>query len=201
MLQALRHLWKLGKTGLAAGLARINDMIGDRNIKTVVLFYLAFANVFINLYSAITQGSGNKFLLALESIGVTLGGSWTQLYVGLNTIVTPEVGIIKWLTGLLTILLGASTIYYWYRGNYLFIDWISANDARLTDHIYITLVMVLAVVAFADSTYFFEVANLTGEIGVEVANSAQDVAPGEAVNTTAEAAEAAKESSIFDFFS
>ena len=197
MLQAVRHLWKVAKTGLAAGLARINDMIGDRDVKTVILFYLAFANVFLNLYAALTQGSGNKAILALESLGVTLGASWNQMYVGLNTLVTPEVGIITWITGLFTFLLGSSTVYYWYRGNWYFIDSLSANDTRISDHIYITLVMVLAVIAFGDTTHFFEVANLAGEIGSNAASSAQAVAPGETVNQTASAV---KDTGLARFF-
>lgn len=171
------------RTGLAAALARVKGMVQDRDVKTFVLSTLAFSNVITTLVASITQTDGSKALAALEALGVTLGASLNQVVVGLRTLTTPGAGIIGFVTAIATVLFGLSTVYYWYRGNWWFIDTFSATGLRITDHIYISLVLLLAIIAYGDQVQFFQLVDLSADAGQQVVNATEAASPGERIDT------------------
>jgi hypothetical protein len=186
ILSVLGALSSAARTGLATALARTKGMLQDRDVKTFVLFTLAFSNFITQVVAAVTQTDQNKALASLEALGITLGNSLSQIIVGLRTVTTDGTGIISFITAIATILFGLSTIYYWYRGNWWFIDTIAETNIRLTDHIYITLVLVLAILAYGGEVQFFELVDLTKTAGEQVANTTDT---SNAVETVKEAEE------------
>lgn len=180
----------LGKVwGLITGVgsrawARITVMLGDRDLWLVAIFFLTFSNFLTNLVASITQASGNKVILAFQSLGITLGGSVGQMVNGLRIMtgqVPGEIGLLTWLSGLLTFLLGTSTIYWWYRGNSWFVDFMESTDPTIVHRSYMTAILLLSVMAFHDASQFYELFNLTETLGHQV-QQAGGVIPTDVVN-------------------
>jgi len=185
-LKALYQLWKYGKTVSKGALARFTSMAADHNLRLAAITVFTFLNFFSNFWAALTQLEGNKLFLAVESLGVTLGASITQITNGLTILVTPEVGIIKWVMGLVTILLGTSTIYIWFKGNGLFVRFVESTNPTLVHRVYMVAILFLAVIAYHDSTAFYELYNLTTELGMNAsAQAANAEAATEAAAQTA----------------
>lgn len=179
MWQALTHLFNLLSKGYAVAAARIKMMVGDAKVVTLALFAFTFTNVLMNLYAALRFRQGHFFIEALNGLGTTLGGSLGQVIVGLEVFASGNLLSIAGIKGTITFLLGASTIYIYYKVNYELISWASETQIRLTDHLYITLVLVFAIVAYHDASQFYEAINLSREIGDSVIGFAPtDAAPG-----------------------
>lgn len=180
------------KAGGAAA-SRIGTMFGDRNIWIFSIFVLTFFNFFTNLVASVMYTDGSKIIAAFQSLGATLGGSLGQVIYGLQ-IVTGQVpvGVLDWVKGLLAIALGASTIYWWFRGNSWIVQFVESTDPTIVHRGYMLIIWFLVVIAFHDQSQFYELFNLTQEIGGQIAaNPPGNVSTGainETVNQTAQAA-------------
>lgn len=187
MLAAASHLWGVISKAAAVAIGRVKMMLGDAKLVTLALFTFTFTNLMMNLYAAIRFRQGHFLLKALEGLGTTLGGSLGQIIVGLEVFASGQVFSISGIKGIVALLLGFSTIYIYFKVNYELINWASETQIRLTDHLYITLVLVFAVAAYHDASQFYEAINLTMEVGDTVIGFAPDTTGGlnETMNQTA----------------
>lgn len=164
MWQALKHLLNVGKTAGGVAWARITTMLRNDKVIVGAIFIMTFFNLITNLYAAIRLRSGHFALRAIEGLGTTLGGSLSQIIVGLEVVASGNLLSFAGIKSLIVLLMGISTIYIWYVGNYKLIDWLSETQIRLTDHLYITVIMILSVVAYHDASQFYEAFNLSQNI-------------------------------------
>lgn len=173
VLKALYELWKYGKTISKGAVARVASFLADHNLRLFAVFFFTFINFFSNFWAAVTKLEGNKIFLAVESLGVTLGGSLNQILNGLTLMVTPNIGVIKWLTGVLTLVLGLSTIYIWFKGNGLIVRFVESTNPTAVHRAYMLAILVLSVIAYHDATIFYELYDVSTELGMDVSNQTE----------------------------
>lgn len=159
--------------------ARIGVMLKDRDIMILTVIIFTFSNFLANLVASVRYGDAGMILEALRSLGVTLGGSIGQMTSGLAiiTLQVSDVGVISWVAGLITFLLGLSTIYWWYVANGWLVEFVESTTPTIMHRLYITLILVLAVLAFHDATQFYELMNLSEQLGNQVGSLALSGTP------------------------
>lgn len=202
LAESLKGILLGGYKAGGAAVSKVAGMLGDKNLWVIAITVLTFFNFVTNLVASVLHADGSQFLAALESLGVTLGGSLGQVIFGLEIVLSGTgVGAFTWIKGLVAILLGVSTIYWFYRGNAWLIRAITSFDPNLVNWIHVTAIFILSVMAFHDQSQFYELFNLTQQVGGDLAaNPPMDVGIGnETANQTAvglESGDSTKDASI-----